>query len=415
MEQYRMSIRVALIMAICSGSIGNKECGEGLGDSGNSQTCDSQVKERVAHLGTSHMYKKDINSKWSHYMLQVENAYSAYKPCNDSRCFYGLIKKDLKPFKDGIFQDMIEDAKDRGTWYQIINHKLYRELECMFPSRCSGIEHFILKIIDKIPNMDLIINTRDWPQINRHFVKKLPVFSFSKTSEYIDITYPAWTFWEGGPAISLYPMGLGRWDLHRKSITQEAENYPWEKKKPIAFFRGSRTSAERDPLVYLSRENPELVDAQYTKNQAWKSDADTLYAPPAQEVSLESHCHYKYLFNFRGVAASFRFKHLFLCQSLVFHVGDEWIEFFYHKMKPWVHYIPVPVDATKDKIKELINFAVENDDLAREIADRGNRFIRDHLRMNNILGYWKKLLLSYSKLIKYEPMRNFSLHEIRKL
>lgn len=34
-----------------------------------------------------------------------------------------------------------------------------------------------------------------------------------------------------------------------------------------------RTSAERDPLVLLSREEPSLVDAQYTKNQAWKSDA----------------------------------------------------------------------------------------------------------------------------------------------
>ena len=52
----------------------------------------------------------------------------------------------------------------------------------------------------------------------------------------------------------------------------------------------------------------------------------------------------RYLFNFRGVAASFRFKHLFLCDSLVFHVGDEWNEFFYAAMKPWVHYIPVPTD-----------------------------------------------------------------------
>lgn len=50
---------------------------------------------------------------------------------------------------------------------------------------------------------------------------------------------------------------------------------------------------------------------------------------------------FRYLFNFRGVAASFRFKHLFLCESLVFHVGSEWIEFFYGSMKPWVHYIPV--------------------------------------------------------------------------
>ena len=55
-------------------------------------------------------------------------------------------------------------------------------------------------------------------------------------------------------------------------------------------------------------------------------------------------CFFRYLFNFRGVAASFRFKHLFLCKSLVFHVGDEWLEFFYRALKPWVHYIPVDTD-----------------------------------------------------------------------
>ncbi len=49
--------------------------------------------------------------------------------------------------------------------------------------------------------------------------------------------------------------------------------WPWEAKFNKAFFRGSRTSEARDPLVLLSREEPDLVDAQYTKNQAWKSKA----------------------------------------------------------------------------------------------------------------------------------------------
>lgn len=50
----------------------------------------------------------------------------------------------------------------------------------------------------------------------------------------------------------------------------------------------------------------------------------------------------RYLVNFRGVAASFRFKHLFLCHSLVLHSGQEWVEFFYDALIPWVHYIPLP-------------------------------------------------------------------------
>ena len=77
--------------------------------------------------------------------------------------------------------------------------------------------------------------------------------------------------------------------------------------------------------------------------QAWRSPKDTLGAEPAAEVSLEDHCKYRFLFNFRGVAASFRLKHLFLCGSLVFHVGDEWDEFFYAALKPWVHYVPESV------------------------------------------------------------------------
>lgn len=70
---------------------------------------------------------------------------------------------------------------------------------------------------------------------------------------------------------------LGRWDKLRIKLGMIGNNTSWEQKISKAFFRGSRTSSERDPLVLLSRENPNLVDAQYTKNQAWKSDAVSFY------------------------------------------------------------------------------------------------------------------------------------------
>ena len=63
-------------------------------------------------------------------------------------------------------------------------------------------------------------------------------------------------------------LGLGRWDLMRKTIMNIADTkQPWNKKSDIGFFRGSRTSRERDPLILLSRKSPQLIDAKFTKNQ----------------------------------------------------------------------------------------------------------------------------------------------------
>ncbi|KAG7263675.1 hypothetical protein CRUP_031974 [Coryphaenoides rupestris] len=268
-------------------------------------------------------------------------------------CVSSVLQADLRPFQGGVSEQLMASTIRRGvgTHYQIVGHKLYREKNCMFPARCSGVEHFILQVIDRLPDMEMVINVRDYPQAPGWVQPTFPVLSFSKTADYQDIMYPAWTFWEGGPAVwPIYPTGLGRWDLMRDDL--------------------ERTSSERDPLILLSRENPELVDAEYTKNQAWK-----------------------YLFNFRGVAASFRLKHLFLCGSLVFHVGDEWQEFFYGQLRPWVHYVPLKQDLSD--VRQLLQFVKQHDGIAQDIALRGQRHILDHLKMEDVSCYWEKLLSQF--------------------
>ena len=45
------------------------------------------------------------------------------------------ITRDLEVFKKGITKQMFDKAKDLGSHYQIINHRLYREKDCMFPAR----------------------------------------------------------------------------------------------------------------------------------------------------------------------------------------------------------------------------------------------------------------------------------------
>ena len=96
----------------------------------------------------------------------------------------------------------------------------------------------------------------------------------------------------------------------------------------------------------------------------------------------------------------------------MYHVGDEWLEFFYSELKPWIHYIPVNQDLKN--VRELIEFGVENDSIAKEIAERGRKFIAEHLRMDDIKCYWKELITEYTKLLKFKPKLNKQLKRISK-
>lgn len=49
-----------------------------------------------------------------------------------------------------------------------------------FLFRCSGIEHFIVDVLKDLPDMEMVINVRDWPQTQKRDANPLPIFSFSK-------------------------------------------------------------------------------------------------------------------------------------------------------------------------------------------------------------------------------------------
>jgi protein glucosyltransferase len=356
--------------------------------------------------------ENDSLSKWDKYIKLINKAEENHLNQTDDvnrSIFSDQLDLDFSYWRNQSIDEIKKEldnieliAKNhRLTIYQIINHRLYRQKEddLIFPARNHGIEHFLLNIIDSLPDMEFLLNTYDWPQSQ----SQVPILSFSKSllSHDTDILYPAWSFWDGGPALgSVYPTGIGRWDVMRQTLNKARQNHPWSKKESRGFFRGSRTSAERDPLVLLSRRRPELLDAQYTKNQAWKSDADTLGYPPASELKHEAFCQFKYLFNFRGVAASFRLRHLFLCGSLVLHVGSDWLEYFYNRLEPWYHYIPIATDL--NDVENILLFAQDNDRLMAKIARQGRDFIWNYLTMEHVELYWKELLLEYYKLFGNE-------------
>jgi EGF-domain serine glucosyl/xylosyltransferase len=104
--------------------------------------------------------------------------------------------------------DRARQADRQAVTYRMVSGTLWRSPDCLFPSRCEGIEHFLLKLKGELPDYEIVVNTHDWPFINRHFYSSpVPLFSFSKTVDHSDIFFPAWTFWAGGPAIKHYPTG----------------------------------------------------------------------------------------------------------------------------------------------------------------------------------------------------------------
>lgn len=116
------------------------------------------------------------NSKWSGYIETIQKHWTnagqevksnqSVKKCGEIYNF--VLQNDLSVWKDkgGITYQEFIASKPLGVHYQIIDHVLYREPKCIFGPRCKGVEHFILNIIDRLPNMEMIINVYDWPKVH---------------------------------------------------------------------------------------------------------------------------------------------------------------------------------------------------------------------------------------------------------
>jgi protein glucosyltransferase len=291
--------------------------------------------------------------------------------------------------------------------YQVLGGRLHRDEKCYFPPRCAGIEHFLLEIAPELPDLEFLVNIQDHP-VTR-IESPLPVFSFSKIpSQHADILYPAWAFWEGGPSLSV--IASWRWDLTRTDLLAAGAALSWQEKKPVVFFRGSRTNESRDPYVLYARQHPDLWDVRYTLNQSQRETeyvTQVLKIAPAEPVSPRDHCAYRYFLNFDGVAASFRLKNLLACGGLVFYVDPKWMEFFYAKLVPGEHYIPLSLNV--EEAARVLGSLQADDARAQRIAQNGQEFIAKHLTLAHVRRYWLDLLKEYACLQRFEPRLDASL------
>ncbi len=337
---------------------------------------------------------------------KAEEAKADESAAGEEAGFYrDVAAAQLAPWRrTGIRREDLDQARALPrplVKYQIRGGRLYRDESCYFPPRCAGIEHFLLELAPELPDLEFLVNVQDHPVTASD--RPLPVFSFSKIpSEHADILYPAWAFWEGGPAVQVIPSW--RWDLNRSDLLAAGDALTWEEKKPAVFFRGSRTNEARDPYVLHSQKHPGLWDVRYTLNQSQRQTdhvTRVLGITPAEPVPPRDHCAWRYLLNFDGVAASFRLKNILACGSLVFYVEPKWEEFFYPKLVPGEHYVPLSLDVAE--AVRTVDALRADDARARRIARNGRDFIEQHLTLAHVRRYWRDLLADYAALQRFEP------------
>lgn len=277
------------------------------------------------------------------------------------------------------------------------------------------IERYFSMLCEKedVPDVDFFVNKRDFPILKRNgtepyhhiwgtkdkplishnYNKYAPILSMVSASDYADVAIPTWD------------------DMEQiLNMNEEIHSIEWNKKKPVAVWRGTSTGAGvnednnvRIKLATLSYRinDTNLIDAGITK---WNCrprklqdceylqivNPDEINIPIKKWMSEEEQIKYKYLICVDGHVSAFRLTRNLKSGSAVLLVGSEWDLWYFDKLKAWEHYIPVKKDLSD--LIDKINWCKKNDDKVYDITIRANRFINDlmspetHFKhVNNIL------------------------------
>lgn len=167
-----------------------------------------------------------------------------------------------------------------------------------------------------------------------------------------------------------------------------AQNHtPWEQRRPIAFWRGGTTGRPerkelgwrglpRVQLCEISRQHPELLDAELTdivqiRDEEIKQEIASS-GLMARRRPIKDILRYRYQIDIDGNSNSWPglFQKL-LSGSTVLKVSSPsgYQQWYYDRLKPWIHLVPVESDLS-DLIEKL-EWLRANDSHAQAIGQRG--------------------------------------------
>ncbi|MEI6806811.1 MAG: glycosyl transferase family 90 [Myxococcaceae bacterium] len=318
------------------------------------------------------------------------------------------IEHDLKPFKDlNLHRSQIKKAYLNNpkhlAYVRILKNGEVtietKSLPFVLSSRVEAVVKLVEQSIHRfgpLPEMEFIYNLEDEPQVKKNSDSLVPVFSFSSTAEYADVTFPM----------------IGSGDFYRMDDVLKdikAKAIPFEKKKDLLVWRGSQTGGEynelnwtefpRSKLVLFCQKRADLCDAgfsAYSQVTPGGKKAIEETVGLKKSISMENMQAYKYIASLDGNTWPDRFPRLIASNSLVFKENSKHYSFFDLALKPGVHYVSLKNDMSD--LEEKILWAKHHPKEVEEIIQNANQFADQYLSQASVEAYVYKLLLKYSEL-----------------
>jgi len=239
------------------------------------------------------------------------------------------------------------------------------------------------------PDFEFVVCADDNPRVN--FQKRGYCFSTNVNYNDFDATVPDYSFW----SLNLkgrygYP-GEGNDDYNSltKDIIEAGKQPPLTDK--IGWI-GTTGVNSRKHLVDLGSQPPlnefcEFIDL------SWHGRENNLNSIwPNKFITLTDQIkRWRFLIDVQGGSGwTDRLKFFFFANRVIFCIEKYEHEFYFPKLKPWVHY--VPVDPWKKNLKENYDKVMSEPELETELKRNAFEFAHTHLLQEHAIEYYRQLI-----------------------
>lgn len=235
-----------------------------------------------------------------------------------------------------------------------------------------------------IYNSDYIFNFKDFDWIvvntddnhNGKEINNMKIISYSTTTNDFSQVCPDFVFdcWK--------EVHIDNYQRVSKTLSELGKTPP---KTDCLGWRGALTHENRNVLVkYDDKKKYDVEIIEWNRNNPNKLSASNY-------VSLYDHVvNWRYLIDIEGRGYSGRLKLFFFTKRVVFLQDRPEKEWFFPKLKPWVHY--VPIDRDLKNLDENYNKLLNNPDLEKYIIENGYDFAMTNLTRLSALQRWYELI-----------------------